>query len=110
MMTLDWTSIALAVLTLLNGCAWFVNYRKDKQEAKGIAADNHLKDMELAKKYVEDYNRNIVEPLQQRVLKLEAKLTRLQDAIQSINDCPHSGECPVIGRMRNKPEDGFELA
>ena len=106
MMTLDVTAIAVGLLTLLGQCAWFVNSRKDKQEAKSIKTDTDLKEMELAKRYVDDYNRNIVEPLQQRVLKLEAKLIRLQDAIQSINDCPHSGECPVIGRMRNKPEGG----
>lgn len=104
MMGLDWTAIAVGVLTLLNGCGWFVNWRKDKQEAKGIVADNKLKEMELAKRYVDDYNRNIVEPLQQRVLKLEAEIRRLQDAIQSINDCPYSGECPVIGRMRKQPQ------
>jgi hypothetical protein len=105
MMTMDWSAIAVGVLTLLNGCGWFVNWRKDKQEAKGIVADNKLKEMELAKRYVDDYNRNIVEPLQQRVLKLEAEIRRLQDAIQSINDCPHSSECPVLIRMR-KHEEG----
>jgi len=104
MMTMDWSAIAVGVLTLLNGCGWFVNWRKDKQEAKGIVADNKLKEMELAKRYVDDYNRNIVEPLQQRVLKLEAEIRRLQDAIQSINDCPHSSECPVLGRMRQHEE------
>lgn len=103
MMSLDMTSIALAVLTLLTNCAWFVNWRKDKQESEAIKADNRLKEMELAKRYVEDYNQNIVVPLQQRVLNLEAEIGRLQDAIQSINDCPYSGECPVIVRMRKQP-------
>ena len=42
---MNWTEIVLGGLTLLGGCAWFVNFRKDKQEAKGIRADNRQKDM-----------------------------------------------------------------
>ena len=42
---MGWTEIILGALTLLGGCAWFVNFRKDKQEARGIVADNRQKDM-----------------------------------------------------------------
>ena len=51
---MDWTSIVLGGLTLLGGCAWFVNFRKDKQEAKGIRADNRQKEMDLSKMYVDE--------------------------------------------------------
>ena len=60
---MDWTSIVLGGLTLLGGCAWFVNFRKDKQEAKGIRADNRQKEMDLSKMYVDEFNLNIVVPL-----------------------------------------------
>ena len=49
-----WTEIILGVLTLLGGCAWFVNFRKDKQEAGGIRADNRQKEMDLSKMYVDE--------------------------------------------------------
>ena len=39
---------------MLGGCAWFVNFRKDKQEAKGIRADNRQKEMDLSKMYVDE--------------------------------------------------------
>lgn len=42
---MGWTEIILGALTLLGGCAWVVNFRKDKQEARGIVADNRQKDM-----------------------------------------------------------------
>lgn len=76
---MDWTSIVLGGLTLLGGCAWltfgfppsrlgsaqaslallsawrrFENFRKDKQEAKGIRADNRQKEMDLSKMYVDE--------------------------------------------------------
>lgn len=100
----DWTSIIVGVLTLLGGCAWFVNWRKDKQEAKGLKADNRMKDMELAKMYVDEYDQMIVAPLRHRVQKLESQYERLQDGLQSVYDCPLSGDCPVIDRMRRQPK------
>ena len=100
-----WTEIILGVLTLLGGCAWFVNFRKDKQEAKGIRADNRQKEMDLSKMYVDEFNLNIVVPLQQRVQKLESQIERLHDAIEGINSCPYRAECPVLSRMR-KHESG----
>ena len=97
---MGWTEIILGVLTLLGGCAWFVNFRKDKQEAGGIRADNRQKEMDLSKMYVDEFNLNIVVPLQQRVQKLESQIERLHDAIEGINSCPYRAECPVLSRMR----------
>ena len=97
---MGWTEIILGVLTLLGGCAWFVNFRKDKQEAGGIRADNRQKEMDLSKMYVDEFNLNIVVPLQQRVQKLESQIERLHDAIEGINSCPYRAECPVLDRMR----------
>ena len=101
---MNWTEIVLGGLTLLGGSAWFVNFRKAKQEAKGIRADNRQKDMNLSKMYVDEFNLNIVVPLQQRVQKLESQIERLHDAIEGINSCPYRAECPVLSRMRKQPE------
>ena len=51
---MGWTEIILGALTLLGGCAWVVNARKDRQEARGIVADNRQKDMNLSKMYVDE--------------------------------------------------------
>ena len=79
-------------------------FRKDKQEAKGIRADNRQKEMDLSKMYVDEFNLNIVVPLQQRVQKLESQIERLHDAIEGINSCPYRAECPVLSRMRKQPD------
>lgn len=56
--------------------------------------------MDLSKMYVDEFNLNIVVPLQQRVQKLESQIERLHDAIEGINSCPYRAECPVLDRMR----------
>ena len=35
-MTIDWTNIILAVLTLIGGCGWIVNRRKYRQEVRSV--------------------------------------------------------------------------
>ena len=97
-----WTEIILGVLTLLGGCAWFVNFRKDKQEAKGIRADNRQKEMDLSKMYVDEFNLNIVVPLQREVGELRQEVAALRNAIQKIDACPHRDNCPVIGELQRK--------
>lgn len=39
-MTMDWTNIILAVLTLIGGCGWIVNHRKYCQEVRSFQAEN----------------------------------------------------------------------
>ena len=90
------------MLTLLGGCAWFVNFRKDKQEAKGIRADNRQKEMDLSKMYVDEFNLNIVVPLQREVGELRQEVAALRNAIQKIDACPHRDNCPVIGELQRK--------
>ena len=101
--------------------AWrrFVNFRKDKQEAGGIRADNRQKEMDLSKMYVDEFRSNIARPLQEEVKDLRMEIAQLRNAIQridfvflgrdsaipkqawmalaapSVGDCPHSATCPV---------------
>ena len=97
-----WTEIILGVLTLLGGCAWFVNFRKDKQEAKGIRADNRQKDMNLSKDYVTEWRTYIAEPLQREVGELRQEVAQLRHAIELVSDCPHRAECPVREQLQRQ--------
>ena len=72
-----------------------MNFRKDKQEAGGIRADNRQKEMELGKAYVDEFRSNIARPLQEEVKDLRMEIAQLRNAIQRIGDCPHSATCPV---------------
>ena len=104
-MTINWTEIILGFLTLLGGCGWFVSGRKHRQEVEALKADNRMKDMELAQKYVEEFDKNIAEPLRRDVRDLRNEVKELRDAIQRIDRCPYRDTCPVYDgqRLRLQP-------
>lgn len=93
---MDWTSIALALISLVSGCGWVVNHRKYKQEVKNLAADSRLKDMELAQLYVQQFEETIGKPLRKQVGDLQNEIAQLRDAIQRIDYCAHRDDCPVL--------------
>ena len=99
MIGIDVTSIVLGVLTLAGGCGWVIDRRKYKAEVQ-------QKYMDLAKEYVEEFRRNIGEPLQQEVGELRKEVKELKDAVEGINDCPYRAECPVRDRMRHGATHG----
>ena len=65
-----------------------------------MEAEQKQKYMDLAKEYVEEFRRNIGEPLQQEVGELRKEVKELKDAVEGINDCPYRAECPVRDRMQ----------
>lgn len=102
MIELDFTSIVLAIISLLGGCAWIVNYRKDKQEAIGLKKENQKKDMELSKMFVEQVDTYVVGPLRKDVDVLKERVNKLENAIQKIQDCPNWGHCPVWDELHKQ--------
>ena len=89
------SSIILGVLTLLGGCGWFVEGRKHRETARLLNADHKLKEMELGQLYVEQFEKNIAEPLRRDVRELREKVDRLTDELEHVKktvcycvDCP----------------------
>ena len=93
---MNWTEILLGLFTLLSTCGWFVSGRKHRQEIESLKADNRQKDMNLSKDYVTEWRTYIAEPLQREVGELRNEVAALRNAIQKIDVCPHSDNCPVI--------------
>lgn len=104
MVNIDLTSVLVGLMTLLGGCAWLVNWRKDRQEAKGLKADNRQKEMNLSKDYVTEFKTFIAEPLQREVSELRDEIAQLRYAIQKIDLCPHRANCPVTGELQREPQ------
>lgn len=102
MMTLDYTAIVLAVLTMLSGwVTYWLDRRKHKQEVEGLKADNRQKDLDLSKDYVTEWRTYIAEPLQREVGELRSEVAQLRHAIQAIETCPHRDGCPVVDRLQH---------
>ncbi len=100
---MNYTEIILSVITLLSSCGWFLNHRKYRQEVESLKADNRQKDMDLSKMYVDEFRENIAEPLRLEVRDLRNEVDLLRHAIQRINDCPLSADCPVLDELQSKP-------
>ena len=94
----------MAFFTLLGCCAWFVEGRKHRPTANGLKADNRLKDMELARLYVQQFEETIGNPLRKQVGDLQNEIAQLRNAIQRIGDCPHSAACPVRDSLQHEPK------
>jgi hypothetical protein len=99
---INWTEIILGVMTLLGGFGWFFDRRKHRQEIESLIADNRQKDMNLSKMYVDEFRENIADPLRHEVRELKDEIKHLRNAIQKINDCPHSGGCPVLDELQKQ--------
>ena len=105
MMTLDYTSIVLAVITMVSGwVTCWLDRRRHKQEIEGLKADNRQKDMNLSKDYVTEWRTYIAEPLQQEVGELRNEIAQLRHAIQAIETCPHREGCPVVDRLATQAQ------
>ncbi len=93
MVQIDWTAVAVAFLTLLGACAWFVEGRKHKPTANGLKADNRLKNMELGQIYVEQFEENIAEPLRREVRELRDEVKELRNELETVkrNACYCAG-------------------
>ncbi len=106
MIQLEWTNIIVAIISLLGGCAWFVNYRKDKQEAAGLKKANQKMDMDLAERFVESYEKFLASRLRKELDVLDERVNKLENAIQKIQDCPNWGHCPVWDELHKQSGGG----
>lgn len=94
-MVVDWTSIVLGVLTLVGGCGWVIDRKKHKEEIESLKADIRQKDMELAEKYVQDWETHVAEPLKKDVRELREKIQQISEELENVkkNACYCAG-CP----------------
>ena len=89
------TSIILGVLTLLGGCGWFVEGRKHRETARLLNADHKLKEMELGQLYVEQFEKNIAEPLRREVRELRDEVKELRNELETVKGCVcYGADCP----------------
>ena len=102
------TSIILGVLTLLGGCGWFVEGRKHKETARLLNADHKLKEMELGQLYVEQFEKNIAEPLRRDVTLLRQEVDNLKKELDHVkkNVC-YCFDCPTRIGVRGKSQGDY---
>ena len=102
MVTIEWTSIILGMLTMLSGFGWIFDHKRHKHEMEGLKADNRQKEMNLGKDYVTEWHTYIAEPLQREVGELRQEVAELRHAIELVSDCPHRDGCPVREQLQRQ--------
>ena len=100
---IDLTSVILGLITLLGGCGWVIDRKKHRQEIEALKVDIRQKNLDLSTEFVEKFKELIGKPLEKEVVNLRTEVNRLKDAIETVNDCPLSSDCPVRKRLRNEP-------
>ena len=100
MIGVDWTSVILGVIGLLNGCGWMMDRKRHRRLIESLEADNRQKEMNLSKMYVDEFRMNIDWPLQEEVGDLKNEISTLKNAIQRINECDYRGSCPVYDELQ----------
>jgi len=116
MTTIDVTAIILALIAMVSGwVSFWLDRRKHRQEVRsleaqveGLKADNDRKYMELVTDLIARFRQLIVEPLDDEVKNLRTEVKQLRDAIQKVNDCPLSSDCPVRQQLHNESQGDVE--
>ena len=103
---MDWTNIILAIITVLGGCGWLFDHKRYTEQVESLKKENKAKDMALAQSYVDEWRKNIAEPLQREVQGLRRDVKKLTHAIQQANNCEHSDNCPVLEQLRHDKPNG----
>ena len=91
--------ILLGILALLGNCGWLLSGKKYRQEVRSAKADAQQKEFDLSAQYVKEFKENICAPLKEEV-------ERLRTAIEAVNSCPHSDDCPVIDKLHEPSQSG----
>lgn len=106
MNTIDITAIILTMIGMVSGwVSFYLDRHKHRQEVQGIKRDNQLKEMELAKKYVDEYDRTIAERLRSDVKQLRNDLDQLRHEMDNVkkNVC-YRLDCHMRIGMFGKPK------
>lgn len=108
MANLDWTSIVLALITLVSGCGWLIDHKKHHQEVESLKADTNRKYLDLVTEFVTKFRELIVQPLERHVNELKTEVNHLKDATEFINDCPVGDNCPVRKHLHHQTKSEVE--
>ncbi|MDR1725611.1 MAG: hypothetical protein LBR28_04400 [Bacteroidales bacterium] len=93
--------IITLIINALFGGGILITLATIKQSRKKAKIETNMAEMDLATKYVEEFNKNVKEPLQKDLKKLNNELCKLRKAIKRVQTCKHSIDCPVVNELQN---------
>jgi hypothetical protein len=111
-----WESIS-SLLNVLLGSGLIVTLATISSTRKKAQTESKQAEMDLAKEYVQEYSKNIVEPLRENIEKqigtlndeitgLKKELARFRKAIEKGKACPYINACPIEHELQKAAECG----
>lgn len=104
-MNVEWLRLLFEVVL---GGGWIVSVMTIRSTRKKGRAEALQAEMELGRSYVEEFTKNIAEPLKEKVNDLEKaanglkrETARLRKAINKTNNCQWVDSCPVVRELQN---------
>lgn len=108
------TRLAVEVLLAMIAAGGFKNWidtKKYRQEVEKLraeveAAKTNTRSDELknVKEAMSILMEEVVEPLKKEINAIRKEMVRLRKAVEKVNTCPHSADCPVRRELQNAEE------
>ena len=97
------------------GGGWLYNVALLRSNRKKATAEALKAEMELGKNYVDEYSKNIVEPMKEEMVTLrkdinglKREIARFRRAVNKANGCQWVDSCPVVRELQNTENDTNE--
>lgn len=99
------------------GGGWLYNVALLRSNKKKATAEALKAEMELGKNYVDEYSKNIVEPMKEEIITLrkdinglKREIARFRRAVNKTNGCQWVDSCPVVRELQNTENDTNEAS
>lgn len=113
---MDWTQIILAIVAAATSGGWLTTRRLRRQDAAKAAQEladarhaltraDEAHTMQMATTLVDKYNEMVINPLNERVTKLEKQNEKYGRAVLASRNCAQYPDCPVLAVMYGSQEN-----
>lgn len=101
---MDWTQIISLILNAVFGGGFLITLVTLRASRKKANAEADAQQLGNAQLLIQEYQKNIVEPLKKEINALRKTVGKLTGAINRITDCPHSVDCPVRNELQKQQD------
>lgn len=98
-------------LTAVGGLKNWIDTKKYRQEVEKLKAEvqaakinTRSDELENVKKAMAILMEEVVEPLKKEINAIRKEMARLRRAVEKVNVCPHSADCPVRRELQSSEE------
>jgi predicted RNase H-like nuclease (RuvC/YqgF family) len=115
-----WTEVISLLVNVVLGSGLVVTLVTIKSTKKKAETEERQAEMDLSKTYVEEFTKNIIEPLKiklesttkefsNEINSLKREIARFRKAIDKRKNCPYIGDCSIERELQKSKDDNTEI-